>query len=91
MEPADDRRRQSGGVPLDLVLLLAVALPLAVLAIWLTWVTGGVYWLLGIGAFIIALWFVTLPTRRRRRVDADGRHRQVGHDHSWTDGREDEE
>ena len=91
MGRADDRHRQSGGVPLDLVLLLAVALPLAVLAVWLTWATGGVFWLLGIAAFIIALWFVTLPTRRRRRVDADGRHRQVGHDHSWTDGREDEE
>lgn len=91
MDPTADRRRQAGGVPLDLVLLLGVVLPLAVLAVWLTWVTGGVYWLFGIGAFVVALWFVTLPTRRRRRVDADGRHRVVGHDHSWTDGREDEE
>ncbi len=77
-------RESSGSVPLDLVLVLCVAVPLAALAIYLTIALGGPYWLLGVAAFVVALWFVTMPTRHRRRVDADGRHRQVGHDHSWT-------
>jgi hypothetical protein len=85
-----ERSRASGGVPIDLLLLLGVALPLAVLAVYLTLTVGGPFWRLGMAAFVVALWFVTMPTRRRRRVDADGRRRQVGHDDSWTKGREEE-
>jgi hypothetical protein len=84
------RSGAAGGVPVDLVLLLGLAVPAAALAVYLTFAIGGPFWLLGMAAFVVALWFVTMPTRRRRRVDADGRRRQVGHDDSWTSSREEE-
>jgi len=82
---------QAGALPLDLVLLGALIIAVLVVGVWYTIQSGSLIWILFAVAFAVAAYFVTMPTRRRRRVDADGRHRQVGHDSSWTRGREEDD
>jgi hypothetical protein len=80
---------EAGSAPLDLVLFLVVAAIIAVGA-WYTVQSGGLLWLvvwLAVGITVVA---VVRPVFRRRRVDAESRHRQVGHDDSWTSGKEEE-
>jgi membrane protein implicated in regulation of membrane protease activity len=90
VDPRGCRGREGGGVPLDLMLVLALIAALVAAGAWFTVQTGGLQWLLIAASGALALFFVTRPTRRRRRVDADGRRRRVGHDGSWTSGREEE-
>ena len=84
-------RRERGGIPIDLV-LLTVVIGIAVIAgAWYTIQSGGLLWLvvwLAVGITVVA---VMRPVFRRRRVDAEaGGRRKVGHDESWTSGKEEE-
>jgi hypothetical protein len=83
--------RERGGIPIDLV-LLTVVIGLAVIAgAWYTIQSGGLLWLvvwLAVGITVVA---VMRPVFRRRRADAEaGGQRKVGHDESWTSGKEEE-
>jgi 4-hydroxybenzoate polyprenyltransferase len=88
---SDKRHLQAGALPLDLALLGAAIFSVLAVGVWYTIQSDSLVWILFAVAFGVAAYFVTMPTRRRRRVDADGRHRQVGHDSSWTSGREDDD
>jgi hypothetical protein len=85
--------RQAGGVPIDLVLVvIVVAMFLGFMAVgaWYTVRSGGPLWLVAWLAVGITAVAVMRPVfRRRRRVDAEGQSK-VGHDGSWTNGREEE-
>jgi membrane protein implicated in regulation of membrane protease activity len=90
MDSRGGREREGGGVPIDLVLVLLIVVAALAAGAWYTIQSGSLAWLLVAAAFAVAVYFVTRPTRRRHRVDADGRRRQVGHDESWTSGRKEE-
>ncbi len=82
--------RERGGIPLDLVLLVAVIVVVVGAGAWYTVRTGSLLWLVMALVVGVSLLVVMRPVFRRRRVDADDPHRQVGHDSSWTSGREEE-
>jgi uncharacterized membrane protein len=82
--------RERGGVPLDLV-LVAVVVAVVVGALgWFLVRTGGWFWLLVAVVVGLTTAVVMRPVFRRRRADLQDRRRVVGHDDSWTSGREDE-
>jgi membrane protein implicated in regulation of membrane protease activity len=81
---------QAGGVPIDLVLVVAAFLAFMAVGVWFTVRSGGPLWLVAWVAVGITAVAVMRPVfRRRRRVDAEGQ-RKVGHDGSWTSGEEEE-
>ena len=82
--------RQAGGVPIDLVLVVTVVAAFVAAGAWYTVQSGGLLWLVVWVAVGITVVAVMRPVfRRRRRVDAGGQ-RKVGHDESWTSGKEEE-
>jgi hypothetical protein len=81
--------RERGGVPIDLVLVAVVIAAVVGLAGWFVYDNGGWFWLL-VGAIIgLATAAVMRPVSRRRRAD-DAKRRVVGHNSSWTSGKEEE-
>ncbi len=88
MSTRQDRER--GGVPLDLALVSIVAAVVAGLVGWFLFRTGGWFWLLVAVVVGVATAAVMRPVFRRRRADLEERRRLVGHDASWTSGKEEE-
>jgi len=88
MGPLPDRER--GGIPLDFVLLMVVIVFVVAVGAWYTVRTGGLLWL--VVALVVggSLYVLMRPVFRRRRVGVGDRRRQVGHDESWTSGKEEE-
>ncbi len=88
MSPRSCRDRAE--VPLDLVFVAIVVAVVVGLVGWFLFRTGGWLWL--IVAIIVggATALVMRPVFRRRRADLEERRRLVGHDASWTSGREEE-
>ena len=85
--PAD---RERGSIPIDLVLVLAVIVAIVAAGAWFTARTGGLLWLVSALVVGASLFVLMRPVFRRRRIEAGDRRRQVGHDSSWTSGREEE-
>ena len=83
-------RRERAEIPLDLVLVGIVVAVIVGLAGWFLFRTGGWLWL--IVAIVVggATALVMRPVFRRRRADLEERRRLVGHDESWTSGKEEE-
>jgi hypothetical protein len=82
--------RQVGGVPIDLLLVAVVVAVVVALVGYFIVRTGGWLWL--VAAVVIGLSIVVImrPVFRRRRADLEERRRLVGHDSSWTSGKEEE-
>jgi hypothetical protein len=84
-------RRERGGIPIDLVPVTVVIALVVIAGAWYTIQSGGLLWLvlwLAVGITVVA---VMRPVFRRRRADAGaGGQRKVGHDESWTSGKEEE-
>jgi hypothetical protein len=82
--------RERGGVPVDLVLVAVVVAVVVGLVGWYLFRTGGWFWLLVAIVVGGATAAVMRPVFRRRRADLEDRRRLVGHDASWTSGKEEE-
>jgi ABC-type transport system involved in cytochrome bd biosynthesis fused ATPase/permease subunit len=77
-------------VPIDLVLVAVVVAVVVGLLGWFLFRTGGWFWLLVAVAVGGTAAVVMRPVFRRRRADLEERQRLVGHDSSWTSGKEEE-
>ena len=83
--------REAGGVPIDLVLLAFLVVAIVAAGAWYTAQSGGPGWIFVVGgvAVIALLWTFARRIRRRDESFVHGQ-RKVGHDESWTSGKEDE-
>ena len=84
-------RREAGGIPIDLVLVLGLVVAVVAAGIWYTVAAGGPVWIIFIVAFAAVMAVAARLFTWLRRTDSDGRGRKVGHDSSWTSGREEDE
>ena len=82
-------RWQSGEIPLDLVLVIVLAVVVGGALVWAA--KGSPYWtalviMFALGAIV---WAFARRIRRREDMSAD-QQRKVRHDASWTSGKKDE-
>ena len=91
MDGSRSGRRDAGGIPIDLALVLVVVVVVVAAGAWYTVRTGSLLWLVMALVVGVAVSLAMRPVVRRRRADAEDRRRQVGHDSSWTSGREEDE
>jgi hypothetical protein len=87
--PAREDRGRRGEIPLDLVLVIVLAVVIGGALIWAA--KGSLYWTALIVVFALGaiVWSFARRIRRHDEVSAD-RQRKVRHDASWTSGKEDE-
>ena len=83
--------REAGGIPIDLVLVLVLIVAVVVAGVWYTVQAGGPVWIIIIVSFAAVMAVAARLFTWLRRTDSDGRGRKVGHDSSWTSGREEDE
>ena len=83
--------REAGGVPIDLVLLVVLVVAIVAAGAWYTVHSGGPGWIVVVGgvAVVAFAWAFARRVRRRDESVVEGQ-RKVGHDESWTSGKEDE-
>jgi uncharacterized membrane protein len=81
--------RQSGEIPLDLVLIVVLVVAVGAALIWA--LRGSLFYTALIIVFVLGalVWTYARRIRRREDMSAD-RQRKVKHDASWTSGKEDE-
>jgi len=91
MYPSGNRRRQAGGIPIDLVLMLVVVIAVVAAGVWYTVAAGGPLWIILIVSFAAVMAVAARLFTWVRRTDRDGRGRKVSHDSSWTSGKEEDE
>jgi hypothetical protein len=82
--------RERGEIPLDSVLVGIIVAVVVGLVGWFLLRTGAWFWLIVAGVVGAATAAVMRPVFRRRRADLEERRRLVGHDSSWTSGKEEE-
>jgi membrane protein implicated in regulation of membrane protease activity len=83
------RRRDRAEIPIDLVLVIILAVVIGAALVWAA--KGSLYWTALIIVFVLGalMWAYARRIRRREDMSAD-QQRKVRHDSSWTSEREEE-
>ncbi len=83
------RERERGGIPLDLVLVIVLVVVIGAALIWAA--KSSLFYTALIIMFCLGsiTWAFARRIRRHDEVSAD-RQRKVGHDASWTSGKEED-
>jgi hypothetical protein len=86
---ARDRRGRRGEIPLDLVLVIVLAVVLGGALVWAA--KGSLFWTALVIVFALGaiVWAFARRIRRREDMSAD-QQRKVKHDESWLSGKEEE-
>jgi len=82
--------REAGGVPIDLVLLVVLFVVIVAAGAWYTVQSGGPGWIVVGGVAVVGFVWAFVRRIRRRDESVVAGQRKVGHDESWTSGKEDE-